>query len=294
VTSESTAQAARRLVETEGLRTLALNFASAKNPGGGFLGGAKAQEEDLARCSALYPCLLTKREHYDENRACLSLIYTDHIIYSPDVPFFRDERLELVEAPFLVSILTAPNAGEELRRDPRAGPRIRAALERRVAKVLLVAALEGQRSLVLGAWGCGVFCNDPAAVADIFASTLADPRFAGSFDRVVFAAPALGPGRRPLSAGRRSPRSGPVALGLAALLHGRGCPKSRPAAHPGAGAPALPCRTGTADLDASWSESRMIQSASGRVGSARAARLRLASLALASRCFRLRVHTEWS
>jgi uncharacterized protein (TIGR02452 family) len=189
VSSETTGQAARRLVQAEGLRVLALNFASAKNPGGGFLNGSQAQEESLARCSALYPCLLTQREYYEQNRAWPSLLYTDHLIYSPDVPFFRDARLELLEAPFLASVLTAPapNAGEELRRDPHAGPRIRAALELRAAKLLLVAALQGHRCLVLGAWGCGVFRNDPAAVAEVFAGALGHPRLAGSFERVVFA-----------------------------------------------------------------------------------------------------------
>ncbi len=55
VTGETTAEAARRLVEREGvLHVAAVNFASARNPGGGFLRGAKAQEEDLARCYALY------------------------------------------------------------------------------------------------------------------------------------------------------------------------------------------------------------------------------------------------
>src|SRR5262245_31773442 len=58
VTTETTAEAGRRLVQNEQVsRVVALNFASAKNPGGGFLGGAKAQEEDLARCSGLYACL---------------------------------------------------------------------------------------------------------------------------------------------------------------------------------------------------------------------------------------------
>lgn len=87
VTPETTAEAGRRLVEAEGEpRVVALNFASAKNPGGGFLGGAKAQEEDLARCSALYTCQITQRAYYDANRADGSMLYTDHIIYSPDVP----------------------------------------------------------------------------------------------------------------------------------------------------------------------------------------------------------------
>ncbi|APR75618.1 Hypothetical protein A7982_00964 [Minicystis rosea] len=190
VTGETTGAAARRLVEREGeTRVAALNFASAKNPGGGFLGGAKAQEEDLARCSALYACQLTQRAYYDENRASGSMIYTDHLIYSPDVPFFRDERLDLLPAPFLVSILTspAPNAGEELRRRAGARPQIRAALERRADHVLRVAAAEGHRVLVLGAWGCGVFRNDPTEVADAFAKALAGPRLAGAFARIVFA-----------------------------------------------------------------------------------------------------------
>src|SRR5262249_16832073 len=89
-TPGTNADAARRLLEEEGAQSVvALNFASARNPGGGFLGGAKAQEEDLARRSALYACLLAQRAYYDANRAERSLLYTDHIIYSPEVPFFR-------------------------------------------------------------------------------------------------------------------------------------------------------------------------------------------------------------
>jgi uncharacterized protein (TIGR02452 family) len=117
------------------------------------------------------------------------LIYTDHLIYSPDVPFFRDDRLALIEAPFLLSIITspAPNAGEALQRDRGAGPQIREALERRAGLVLAAAGAHGHRCLVLGAWGCGVFRNDPREVAEIFGRWLEHPRFRGAFDRVVFA-----------------------------------------------------------------------------------------------------------
>jgi uncharacterized protein (TIGR02452 family) len=46
---------------------------------------------------------------------------------------------------------------------------------------------QGHRSLLLGAWGCGVFQNDPAMVADAFGQWLESPRFQGCFDRVTFA-----------------------------------------------------------------------------------------------------------
>ncbi|WP_373542833.1 TIGR02452 family protein [Chamaesiphon sp.] len=190
VTSETTQAAANRLVRAEGCQDLVLlSFASARNPGGGFINGAKAQEEDLARCSGIYPCLLTQPIYYDTNRAGESLLYTDHIIYSPNVPWFRVRNRELLDDVFLASVITAPapNAGQALRRDPHGGAAIAATLERRAGMILAIARENGHRSLLLGAWGCGVFCNDPRMVADVFGRWLEHPYFLGCFDRVVFA-----------------------------------------------------------------------------------------------------------
>jgi uncharacterized protein (TIGR02452 family) len=50
-----------------------------------------------------------------------------------------------------------------------------------------VAAHHGHRVLVLGAWGCGVFQNDPHEVAAVFAELLASPKLERAFARVVFA-----------------------------------------------------------------------------------------------------------
>ncbi len=187
VWADSTGGAARRLA-AEG-PVAALVFASAKNPGGGFMGGAKAQEEDIARCSAHYHCVRTQRDYYEVNRREPSMLYTDHIIYAPAVPFFRDERLDLIDPPFLVSLVTAPapNAGEHLRRESAGHAAISEALHRRAGLVLRVLAHRKQRTLVLGAWGCGVFRNDAVAVASAFKGRLDAPGFAGAFDRVVFA-----------------------------------------------------------------------------------------------------------
>jgi uncharacterized protein (TIGR02452 family) len=186
VTAETTQVAAHRLAHIEKQRIALLNFASARNPGGGFVKGAKAQEEDIARCSGLYPCLLTQPAYYERNRAQRSLLYTDHIIYSPDVPFFRTRSRELLDHFFLASVITAPapNAGQIALHHEDAD--VEACLRRRAGYVLAVAAAHEHRALVLGAWGCGVFRNDPAMVADVFGHWLEND-YRGAFDRVVFA-----------------------------------------------------------------------------------------------------------
>lgn len=94
VTGESSTVAARRLVADHPRATpvAVLNFASARNPGGGYVRGAKAQEEALCRASALYETLLEAPEYYEVHRAEKSTFYTDRVIHSPGVPVFRDDR----------------------------------------------------------------------------------------------------------------------------------------------------------------------------------------------------------
>lgn len=190
VTLETTQTAAHRLVASEGIADVALlNFASATSAAGGFLRGARAQEEDLARCSALYACLQTQTELYAYHRMAGSDLYSDRMIYSPRVPFFRVRSDSLTARVYEASVLTAaaPNAGKVLARDASRGAEIEAVFRRRTGKVLALAEAHGHRTLVLGAWGCGVFQNDPAMAADAFGTWLESARFRASFDRIVFA-----------------------------------------------------------------------------------------------------------
>lgn len=190
VSGESSLEAARRLHLAGGGPVAVLNFASARNPGGGYLNGAQAQEEALCRASALYACLREAPEFYAAHRAERSALYSDRVIHSPAVPVFRDERGGLLDEPFPAAFLTAaaPNAGVITRQSSGEVTAIGPALRGRAERVLEVAAARGHRQLVLGAWGCGVFRNDPAAVADAFGRLLlGDGRFAGAFGHTVFA-----------------------------------------------------------------------------------------------------------
>ncbi|MFD0343383.1 TIGR02452 family protein [Streptomyces sp. NPDC127117] len=189
VTGESSLRAAHRMTGEDPGKVAVLNYASARNPGGGYLNGAQAQEEALCRGSALYATLLRAPDYYAHHRDERSAFYTDRVIHSPGVPVFRDDRGRLLDAPYTVGFLTspAPNAGVIRSRTPEEAHRIPAALASRAERVLEVAAVRGYRRLVLGAWGCGVFRNDPAQVARAFRALLLDGgRFAGHFEQIVF------------------------------------------------------------------------------------------------------------
>jgi uncharacterized protein (TIGR02452 family) len=184
VRNETTLAGIARLLAEDGGPVAALNFASAKNPGGGFLNGSEAQEESLARSSALYASLLRAPAYYSGHRASRSLLYSDAMIVSPACPIFRDDDGRLLERPHVATFLTspAPNAGAI---DRRERPQLEPTLRRRAGLVLALAAHHGYRRLVLGAWGCGVFRNDPTTVASIFAEHLAGV-WANRFERVLF------------------------------------------------------------------------------------------------------------
>ncbi|MFI6950133.1 TIGR02452 family protein [Streptomyces sp. NPDC050422] len=189
VTGESSLQAAARLTGEQPGKVAVLSYASARNPGGGYLNGAQAQEEALCRGSALYATLLRAPDYYAHHRAERSAFYTDRVIHSPGVPVFRDDRGRLLDTPYAAGFLTspAPNAGVIRSRTPESAHRIPAVLASRGERVLEVAAVRGYRRLVLGAWGCGVFRNDPAEVAGAFRALLTDGgRFAGHFEQIVF------------------------------------------------------------------------------------------------------------
>lgn len=189
VCNETTLQAARRLVHA-GRRPLALNFANGVHPGGGFLSGSRAQEEVLCRSSALYGTLLGD-PLYEHHRGRPQPDSSDWVIYSPDVPVFRSEDGTELDHPWLLSFLTsaapyAPKIGQ-----PRSGN----LLMKRMHRVLAVASAFGHEVLVLGAWGCGAFGNDPDRTARDFRTAL-ETDFRGHFSDVVFAVTDWSPERK--------------------------------------------------------------------------------------------------
>ncbi len=190
VSGSDTIAAARQLLVSGSQRVAVLNFASARNPGGGYVNGAKAQEEDICRKTLLYSCLLTVPAHYEAHRASRDAFYSHRLVYSPAVPVIRDRHDALTAPMVTVDVITsaAPNAGVIERDRPDETAAIPRVLTERARRVLACAAEHGVRGLVLGAWGCGVFRNDPAQVAEAFRVHLTgDGAYRHAFSEVVFA-----------------------------------------------------------------------------------------------------------
>lgn len=205
VTAERSFEAAKRLYEKYGgeKRIAVHNFASATNPGGGVTRGSSAQEEALCRCSTLYPCLNTDKlfeEYYSMHKKRHDVRYTDACIYTPDITVFKTDTSFPEHIPenewFSVDILTcaAPNLRSEPYNsmNPGKGAPVKmtdsellSLHKKRGRHILGIAAENGDDILVLGAFGCGAFRNDPHIVARAYKELL--PEFEGMFDEIVFA-----------------------------------------------------------------------------------------------------------
>jgi len=195
ITTEGTIEALQRLSANEGGEAFGhlgcLNFASAKNPGGGFLKGTMAQEESLAYSSSLYKSLLKANSYYESNRALLhegkSALYTDLAVLSLDVLFFRDNQFNLLEETFSATVITspAPNAGAIREFHPDDVDKIKETFANRMDLVFRLAVREQLQYFVLGAWGCGIFKNDPKMVAELFKDNL--EKYGKYFKHIVFA-----------------------------------------------------------------------------------------------------------
>ncbi len=182
-----------------GQKVTVLNFASSTSPGGGVENGASAQEECLCRVSTLYPCLTTQAacdQFYGPHRAAPNPLHNDDIIYTQDVVVLKDDDYRPLSAPFHVDVITcaAPNLRESPsnRYNRNDGDAVHISPEKllelhlkRARKILTVAAANGAQVLILGAFGCGAFRNDPTVVAAAYQQAL--PQFLNHFKTIEFA-----------------------------------------------------------------------------------------------------------
>ena len=191
VVNESTVDAIFKLSKENHKNTSlgVLNFASAYNPGGGFLNGSMAQEECLAYCSDLY----RKQTHsagsdlYMINRTSKNVLYTDTMSIGP-VTFFRNSRFEIVPDNIMCTVLTCPAVNMKKVRNQKeiSIEEAKLAMKNRMRKVLYCFAYSDCNEIVLGAWGAGVFGNNPKDIARYWYELLIEENMKQYFTKIRF------------------------------------------------------------------------------------------------------------
>lgn len=180
VVKSGTFDAARSLYEKLGGNVAALNFASATTAGGGVVKGATAQEECLCRCSTLYNTISNEKcwnEFYKPHRDNLDPLHNDDIIWTPKVAVFKADDYSLLKSPYpKIDVITC--AAPNLREKNVDMFNVDKAIDRKVSneelynihykracRIFDVAYKKKVDHIVVGAFGCGAFKNNPATVA---------------------------------------------------------------------------------------------------------------------------------
>lgn len=169
----------------KGTKIAVLNFSSYKEPGGMFLQGSKAQEECLCHESFLYNVLSQfVIEFYDwNNRHKNKALYLNRALYSPNIIFCKNNNSTACD----VITCASPNKTAAQKYQNVSDTENTKALKSRIKYVLDIAKENNVDTLILGAYGCGVFGQDPTEVASIFKEYLDTTH--KCFKNVVFAIP---------------------------------------------------------------------------------------------------------
>lgn len=169
--------------------TLVMNFANAHVPGAGFLWGNPGPEESMCRNSTLYASLASPSGVllYLHNNLMQLPVDTDCMTLSPDVVVFRKGGGQLLESPFMTSVISVPAPDRRERAKDVPQEVLDTVMTQRLEKMITAAAYYGYRTLVLGAWGCRSHMHDASHVAGYFRDILVERAYGRLFARIIFA-----------------------------------------------------------------------------------------------------------
>ncbi|MBQ8569416.1 MAG: TIGR02452 family protein [Oscillospiraceae bacterium] len=166
-------------------RIIALNFANAHYPGGAYVMGGNAQEEALCRCSGLYYTIREAKEYYNANHRHILPDYTDGMIYSENVPVIRNDMGELLEKPVICSFITCPAVNRRMA--AMSDKKVDQIMEKRIARIVSLAADKKPDVMIFGAFGCGVFGNKRSSVFPLFEAAI--NKYTDGSAEILFAVP---------------------------------------------------------------------------------------------------------
>lgn len=165
----------------QGHYPLVLNLASSFKPGGGFLSGAMAQEEELFRRTNYYMFLNS------DNQRLFYPLSPNEVILTNRVMIIKDQNYTpLGDKSFMADFLAvaAPKNPGLNANGSYSDKEIYQAFRERIESIFQLAILNGNKYLVLGSLGCGAYRNPPEVVVKIFEKMI--KKYSTNFDGIYF------------------------------------------------------------------------------------------------------------
>ncbi len=166
---------------------IALNFANAMYPGGGYVLGRNAQEESLCRASVMYYTIKTCKKYYRKSRLHILPDYTDVMIWSENVPVIRNDKGDLLQTSLKCDFITCPAVNRNFAKFMMKGKRIDRIMRKKIERITTLAVMKKPDVLILGAFGCGMFGNKRKKVFPVFEEMI--NKYVPENIEVIFAIP---------------------------------------------------------------------------------------------------------
>ena len=180
----------------EGFYPAVLNMASRQNPGGGVLKGSRAQEESIFRRTNIFRSLYQFAPYagtYGVTKSELQYPLDPNFggVYTPNAVLFRDSErhgCKLLEKPEYINVISVAAMNRpEIDSKGKISSHLVEGVKNKMRTIYRIALKHRHDSLVLGAWGCGAYCNPPRHIASLFHEVLNEPEFKNKFRKIVFA-----------------------------------------------------------------------------------------------------------
>jgi len=164
-----------------------INYANPTKPGGGFDKDASVYEESLVLSSGLYLSLKKCDNVYVKNRDYEeSGLFRDDLIYSPNVPFFRDSDFNFLEDDdcYKISIISIPtvNYVKYSKTENFSEEDYEKNMRNKIGRIYRTALKHGHTKLILGPWGCGLEGGPLKKVIEWFS----EDKLSDLFDQIYF------------------------------------------------------------------------------------------------------------
>lgn len=187
----------------EGYNPAVLNMASRRNPGGGVMTGSGAQEETLFRRTNLFRSLYQFTEYFINHvwyKKYITPVRTGERyplhrdfggIYTPNALLFREDEqygYRLMDNPKRLSFISVAGINRpDLKDATHLADNMIEGTKNKMHTILRIGLRHGHDSLVLGALGCGAFCNPPSHIARLFHEVFEEPEFKNKYRLISFA-----------------------------------------------------------------------------------------------------------